>query len=450
MSLLKFVQNNLSIKEYASQLRIRGFKLLGLEDSDKREQMVLSAFINGLNDKKLSILVKSSKPKTLQDACNIIKEEAVLQAENLFTKGETCHQIESVDAIRLPPKLKTDEIQDIKKEIKLIKEQLRQLLFLAGRKKDHPGHINFVPRNNVNFREKTDNTLKCFNCEEFGHISRNCQQKCYICGDMRHTSYTCPQRIKRHTGNKIRQLTEHELPDECGSEQSELSDTLPDNENLNCITAETDSTEGWIPYKPKRHRKFRQRPCKDGSVIQEWTEFIEGRRSRPVELIRKYGTGNTLITKRRPEKAANKPIIRCSCENVPVKALLDSGAECNVIDDNLLKRLQAYNSNIKIIPKWGQLKCANGETMSSKGIVWLEVSIGKYLSRHPFKIVSNLFPEVICGIKMMKKCGIDILSSQDCIKIGSKKVPFLSRVQRELDENPVNLQTSILRVENRC
>ena len=141
----------------------------------------------------------------------------------------------------------------------------------------------------------------------------------------------------------------------------------------------------------------------------------------------------TVITKRRTEKAANKPIVRCTCESLPVKALFDSGAECNVISkdlfDQISKRKKIYLSKTN-----GNIKCANGEIIHCLGVAWLTLTVGQQTTKHPFKVVDSIFPEVIAGIKLMKQAKIKVVPEKDCIMVKDTPVKFLSSVRREEDE----------------
>ena len=208
-------------------------------------------------------------------------------------------------------------------------------------------------------------------------------------------------------------------------------------DNVRCMGTEPN---GELSYSDvvKGNVRGKQRPrvlTKHDNTDLEWAEYIEGRRSRPFngrkELI---GKAPTLITNRRPERAANKPVVHAMCEGLPAKLLLDSGAECNIISTDLLKKVHLKSTGIRIMTKRDRIRCANGTTMQSRGTVWLNIKLGTKISKHPFKVIPGIFPDLIGGIKLMKAAQISINASQDRVVVGSERIPFLSKVEEELPE----------------
>ena len=314
LNLLKIKQRHLSIREFVGQLRVRAYKLMGQEDPAKREKLLLKAFYNGLNDKNLGILVKASDPQTLEEACKLIKDEPSLQSENCFTRPGVSEPLEYIDAIMKPSNFKiNDDIAELKREIASLKEQIKYLISLSNsqiqKSKFVAPAINSAPK--FDPKQANFSAQKCFNCNQNGHISRDCQKRCRICG-AGHTSYACPKRVDNFRSNdrKVRLIADNSSNGgETSADEHDLTDDQTDIDGCNCISAiastPTDSGE-WQLVTNKRNRTRRKIPReRENSVlVNEWSDFIEGRRSRPSRPLLKVANSTTLITKRRPEKAA--------------------------------------------------------------------------------------------------------------------------------------------------
>ena len=501
IELLKCKQGNSSIREFISNLRVRGFKLMGQEDPVKREQFMITALINGLTDRDMAILVKSKKFTTVEEVFNLIKQQSKFSGTPHIQHS---YQIEHVNAVNESRPVYHSNVNDVsilRKEVEMLKEQIKYLISLTNSIAANNGNTSLKPpmreriahpqsrtydrlierrqthippRPNTNdikcyncgrmghsSRQCTQlqdhpyaKDVKCYNCQGMGHFSRQCTQKCGICGDTKHTSFDCQQRkISRQSdGNRFRLLEDIESSSCSFVEHGEHDDDDSGEEALTCI-------ENVMHHEPihNRKRSYADAAKRKPQVItsrqandREWADFIEGKRNRPQHHWYANRANKTLITQRRPEKAANKPIIQCSCEGANVKLLLDSGAECNVISEELLYKLMDGNPQISVTRKQTHLRCANGNLMSSGGIAWLTISMGGKETKHPFKIVNGIFPDIIGGIKMMKHCNISIQPANDCVIVDGRRIPFLSKVHEEMTQSQGNGISSILQTANRC
>lgn len=135
----------------------------------------------------------------------------------------------------------------------------------------------------------------------------------------------------------------------------------------------------------------------------------------------------TLISRTRPEKARNKPIVECSVGNLPVKVMFDTGADLNVISEELAKKICDGNAAVRIFQSSTRVTCANGSTELCTGKVQLNVAIGPILTAHVFDIMPNIFPHMFIGLRSMKKHEIIVNAAQDCIEIQNVRLPFVSK-----------------------
>jgi hypothetical protein len=359
-----------SIREFIGCLRVRAFTLMGHDNPELREKFLIRAFIRGLLDKNMAIAVKACEPKTIEEAFHIIKREKV----NLDS-GKTCSNAEKGDyvyAIQNKQKIESDQINQLRSDIAMLKEQIKYLIAIVNNK----SNIKKYPTKE--YEQKSKPPLKCFNCQGIGHLSKYCSKKCSLCNGINHTSYNCNRRNKNYGTNreKLRLLSDEQSENSINNNTSSL---ISEDENLHCISEIVNKN-----VKPTYSNIVKQKrgviDLKDKSIEKQWADYIEGRRSKPkIQLCNNYKP--TLITNRRSELARNKPIAECRCENEVVKAFFDTGAECNVISNHLFQKLQVKNKYIRFIEKNSRIKCANGSTMNCTGIVWLTMEIGDSVAK---------------------------------------------------------------------
>ncbi|CAG9333452.1 unnamed protein product [Blepharisma stoltei] len=78
-------------------------------------------------------------------------------------------------------------------------------------------------KSNGRYYEDPNPLIKCFNCNEFGHMSNSCQSmsykfRCNYCGELGHTAYSCTQIVCHrclNVGHKINQCRA-DTNDKCG------------------------------------------------------------------------------------------------------------------------------------------------------------------------------------------------------------------------------------------
>ena len=113
--------------------------------------------------------------------------------------------------------------------------------------------------------------------------------------------------------------------------------------------------------------------------LANWLQYIDGHGKRP-------NTSPTVITKRFPEKAANKPIVKGRCSNVDAKIFFGSGAKCNIIDKAPFQKIKLCNRNIVLRRDSTNIKCAIGTHLNCAGEVWLTINVGSTFVTLPFKL----------------------------------------------------------------
>ena len=114
-------------------------------------------------------------------------------------------------------------------------------------------------------------------------------------------------------------------------------------------------------------------------LIDKYVQYINGDGGRPKKEMKKYEP--TLISLSRKEKAKNKPLVECKIGNEKVKTMFDTGADLNVISQELAEKLVKQNSAIKIYISNTRETCANGSVETCSGKVQLNVVIGPVVDR---------------------------------------------------------------------
>ena len=132
-------------------------------------------------------------------------------------------------------------------------------------------------------------------------------------------------------------MQEDEEEDVQESLGSTTSDKTDDRRQIQMMTK---TTTGWNKEKT---RDIMNQPRE---LIDKYVQYINGDGGRPKKEMKKYEP--TLISLSRKEKAKNKPLVECKIGNEKVKTMFDTGADLNVISQELAEKLVKQNSAIKI------------------------------------------------------------------------------------------------------
>lgn len=460
-----------TITDYASRLRVKAFQLMGHEDPQKREKFLLKAFIKGLQDRRLASGIQIMDPATLTEAIDVAKREKGGSRKSMYNEDAICAFVDN-------DKSKDQQMAAMGREIAMLREKMDYLISIItmeNRKRENGRNITNGRQQIMPKSRKSE--ITCFNCNFSGHLAKDCRRPCKICKSTGHTSYNCFKRRPRMRDH-VRALQDVQ---EINSDDVEIDDNslsvLEADEDNQCDEVyyfresthreETDTHQDRKDHdtqkvgmnktkenQPKRrtYKEVLMSGKKSQSGTQEkrldnWVQYISGNGNKPRKH---YASSATVITKRRPELAANKPIVKAKCNGLPVKIFCDSGAECNTIDLTLFKKIQKSQPELTVYDDNSKIKCASGTLIDCVGIVNLSLSLGGRQSIHPFKIIPNMFPELIAGIKLMKSMEIRVNPAKDCVEVGQNCVPFLSTVKEENIGEQGNERAPFYRAIKRC
>ena len=332
----------------------------------------------------------------MEDAIRLIKMETDIESTNYHSVDELRNQ----DFRRLEAE-DNETICKLKEEIKRLKQHIMKLT-----------NEKEFRRNPDNFRDRRD--VICHNCKSKGHIARFCKKiECFKCG-IPHLQRFCHKNTK-----EMRFLS--------GDEQS-INVQNDDNTNSSDTLSEKDCNLLESKRWDKRKTKEVMSQLKKSSRQDKYAQFINGQGAKPKRC---WDTSETVITTRRPEKAKNKPLVECKVENEKVKILFDTGAELNVISEELVSKLMETDDSIRMRKSTNRIRCANGSVIKPSGCVYQKISIGINELYQYFDVVPGLFPECFIGILYMKKDGISVIPSKDCIKVNGIEIPFVSTTKIE-------------------
>lgn len=451
------------IREFLSEIRIEGYKLLKDIDPEEREQHLIDAFTKGLQSEELRSALSRKEVTTLDEAYRLVKKEKPNADSEYVRKMEMnpdhTHEIEKLQNQMLM-------IQKQLSYIVTILEKTRQpnevsYADITRRKKAADQEVGqssrYVPRQPP---AQQSRTTQCWNCGLNGHIARFCRVKqCASCGQFGHVAENCRSKRNARNPRRVRRIWEDKGSEEweTGSPDDHMSDV---SSQENDIRGRNEIPEVCaLTIHPRNPRKSevgltngeekmrKKKECKKyPDYIVELEEFIEGRRRKKNTCLTKEKTARM---ENHTENARNKPLVRGKCGGKQAKLFLDTGAEISVIDEGFIQHLG--DRTIRRHRENKTIKCANNSRMDTKGWVRLGVQIGGQLRECKFWVVQKLVPKIIIGIRAMKDMGVAVDPTEECVWINGVRVPFLARVQPQslFGADSGNVFEPGLRVEGR-
>ena len=457
------------LSQFLARIRVEAYKMLNNAGKEQKEKFILTSFMHGIRDKAIGRAVKTMDPESSEDALRLAK-----RAETKINKSnaDILRVVEDKNACmeysdRCGRCGKPGDLSEIKRQLQLLSQQVT---FLTSRLKFQERQINvrgsnpqtyanavkngknyplqskFQTAPGVNWNRRSQ-AMRCWNCDG-EHTLRECTKKiiCKTCHRTGHVSRFC------ESGDVVRYLHEEsKVNDVDRNSEIELSSlrsatSVDSEEGLPLLTVELSdedrisiSTEKW--QKQKTHRRKNKIQNQNKNIeLDAWVDYINGE-SKRMPIMRKTGVMNdvllsggvqkrryspTVISNSRQEGAANKPLVLGKCGSVKVPILIDSGAALNVIDETFVKTLTP-GQLIKIDRDKSVIRCANDETVKSKGKVTLMVEIGSFTEEMVFSIMPSLFPRVIIGLKQMKHSKMVVDPPMDALWIGREKIDFISK-----------------------
>lgn len=393
------------IQDFISEIRITAMRLFPDENPVTREKVMLMTFMEGLKNQKHAAILRQLNPSSLQEAYLLLKNE----------KDDEYQCVMKVDSQVMEIQVLRRDLNSALQRIRVLETKMEQRI--SGK------------------TEKQTRTIQCFRCKKTGHIKRNCQAilKCDICNRENHLAENCffnkNKKVRNIENESVNSIRTDEIEERGDVFSEDFEDEKCNNDERN------ESNDAYIishlshPQREKRKTACNSKNKKYPKDVCVWNDYISGTTKRPRRPLKRQSSP-TLISNSRPEKARNKPVIPAVVEgHFGKNVFMDSGCECNIIDNSFLGKVSRVNSQIKMLKSsGGNLACANGSPMKIIGFTVLNLKIGPKTMRLKFTVVESIFPNVIIGIRTMKKERISIIPAWDCVKVENASVPFVSKI----------------------
>lgn len=464
-----------TLSQFLARIRVEAYKIMGDEDKIQKEKFILSSFVHGLREKSIGRAVRTMNPENSEEALRLAKRaETKSNTDILRIIEDKSPCMKSGITEKCNKCGKSDDMSEMKRQLQLLSQQVT---YLTSRLKFQERQVNNVRQPNPqsyanavkngknyynmpsNFQaspgmnwNKRSQTMRCWNCNG-EHTLRQCTKKiiCKTCQMIGHVSRFCK------AGDAVRYLHEEFKAKEMDIDQSSEIDSnslrtapsVESDEGLPLLTVELKdenrvkmSTERWQKQKQRQRKKMRNQ--NEGVEMNTWIKYIDGETSRMplvpetggnydmcqrvMEGTKKRKYSPTIISTSRHEGAANKPLVLGKCGSVRVPILIDSGAALNVIDQAFVESLPS-KSVVKMDYKESLIRCANDQTVRSRGRATLVVEIGSHTEEMVFSIMPNLFPRVIIGLKQMKHSKMVVDPPLDALWVGREKIDFISKTE---------------------
>ena len=212
--------------QFLSRLRINAYKMLGAERKKENDEYILSAFLNGIRERKIARAIEAMKPEDSETALKMARKAEsscsntqVSDCFKIFNEGKNNEMLDQRNDLSSDTCKACGHRMGIEKDISQLVQQVRflseQVTHLSNAIK-YKGYNNqqevklnrkpsyrdvvkngvYTPRNNMDRNGRTWNSgsamMKCWNCGG-GHYLRNRPKKifCKKCRMAGHVSRFC-------------------------------------------------------------------------------------------------------------------------------------------------------------------------------------------------------------------------------------------------------------------
>lgn len=440
-----------SLREYLSEIRVEGYKLLRNMNPQDREKHLIDAFKRGLRSEQLQFALNSVRVETLDEAYRLVKKEkrtnddVFIRKVGLGHEQPTCSDIEKLqNQMSVLQKQLTYIVRILEGQQKpTYAEKARVPVGRAENRVSNIANRREIPQNIYNQRNTPyrRQEIQCYRCEGWGHIARFCpKMNCRTCGQSGHIARYCTQKIRSRQFRRMCIDDDEQWENDSMSIQDNSSESSVENQELpekeepldttvRALTIQRDSNKQRQCQKGRSNKRIKEpRTMKKQypEDIEDLCDYVEGRKSwRSV----RFNKAETLISQSHSEKGRNKPLVHGKCEGRKEKLFLDTGADISVIDYDYVEKLVGVDKITRNSNKF--IKCANNSRMNIEGSVELRIDVAGKEKICKFWAVKQLFPKIIIGIRALKDLGMSMDLAQQCVWIQGVRVPFLSSIQSQ-------------------
>jgi hypothetical protein len=160
-----------SAADYGYVLRRLASRAFPTFPPEMRESLIVEQYVTGLGSQELKRYVQFSHPTTLDRAISLALEFESFEGTQDSIKKHRDTEKSSIRAIVTPKANDSDNHVDINNLEKSIEQIVRKTLSTFMEKKHESVDDNKTTHST------TSRNIKCFNCKQHGHISRNCPLK---------------------------------------------------------------------------------------------------------------------------------------------------------------------------------------------------------------------------------------------------------------------------------
>ena len=358
---------NESIESFARDIRLIGHRAYPKGDPDLLERILIKTFTNGLRDDRSRERVLLHKPKSLTEAAQYARfSESVVRVARGHSVSASANSVNAMHAPRFSRGQRGRSTSSFQRG--RFRSQSRggfnQFSF-RGRRQGPP---QVSVTRNFNRRGRTvdvqpRNNIRCFNCNRFGHVARECRAS--SSPHFRNSGYT---RRGGYT-NRVSALDRRRLAPlrEGGEEEATGTSTHISG----CINNIPTSSAIHSPF--SRNRKL---------------SFVPGQ-----------------------------------INGTSIKQLLvDSGSPVTLIRSDLWEMIR--DTTVPVEEEQEDFQGVTRDELRVIGLTKLELKIGGLKVLHPVLVVEQMAHKFILGNDFMTEYKCDIINSEGVIQFGGEKVQY--------------------------